>query len=181
MKPQKKPVKWMPTQDHLRYFVKTTDEIFEGFFIRHGFSLKKKASSKALRVGLIRVNSKGKDEWSVNMFLRFWIEDRDNNLLKSIQAKKDGNKKKPYRRNEMRRTPVDIKEYRTAVDTRIHSMLNGIPFNPFELDKFREKVYVKRYPYSLYVETCEMTGNIPMSEAKFQNTITRTIEEREAQ
>ena len=70
--------------------------------------------------------------------------------------------------------------YQKALNRRVHAMLNGIPFDPFELDKFREKPYVLSYPYEEYVKTCEMTGNIPITKERFENVVTRTLEERKA-
>ena len=83
--------KWMPSWKHLKHFVKGIDEeTFELFFSRHKFLDGKKASPEALRKHIVRVNSRGNVEWSVNMFLKFWIDDRERKrLFDKPQVKKE--------------------------------------------------------------------------------------------
>lgn len=93
---QSKTSKWMPHWKQLRSFVKTDEELFELFFQRHGFLSGGKATPKALKRGIIRIGYKGNDEWSVNKFLQYWIEDREEGRLSSWKtAKEDKRMKQP--------------------------------------------------------------------------------------
>lgn len=136
--------KWMPSWKHLFHFVKTDKETFRNFFSYHHFLQGRDASPEAYKRGMIRVNSKGEVEWSVNMFLKYWIDDRERKIVYTPQRKKkkDDSPSIPHKLQKKRK-PVQIHDskFQEALDRRVHACLHGLSFDPTELHDLQEGDY----------------------------------------